>query len=102
MSYGHYDLTLSTEKIYSVEDLSCMYGISEISVMIRVHHNINRDSYVINLDDDKYQLVFANKRDLARINYLMSLDVNDECELVDELVTILDLFYELFNFVRRK
>ena len=102
MSYGHYDLTLSTEKIYTVEDLSYMYGISEIGVMVRVHHGVNRDSYVINLDDDKYQLVFANKRDLARIEYLMNLDVDNDCELVDELATILDLFYELFNFVRRK
>lgn len=102
MSYGHYDLTLSTEKIYTVEDLSYMYGISEIGIMVRVHHGVNRDSYVINLDDDKYQLVFANKRDLARIEYLMNLDVDNDCELVDELATILDLFYELFNFVRRK
>lgn len=102
MSYGHYDLTLSTEKIYTVEDLSYMYGISEIGVMVRVHHGVNRDSYVINLDGDKYQLVFANKRDLARIEYLMNLDVDNDCELVDELATILDLFYELFNFVRRK
>lgn len=106
MGYGHYDLTLSTSMIYSVEDLSFMYGISEIGVLTKVYRevntNINRNWYTIKLDDDVYKLVFANVRDIYRVEYLMNLDVDNDYELHNELSQVFDLFYELFNFVKVK